>query len=70
MADAQPLNRPGRPGETPGTDAKRRHDPEIRGFASDNYAGAHPEILAALALANGGHQSAYGADDYTEHLQG
>ncbi|SER70316.1 threonine aldolase family protein [Streptomyces qinglanensis] len=69
MADAQPLNRPGRPGESPGTDAKRRHDPEIRGFASDNYAGAHPEILAALALANGGHQSAYGADDYTEHLQ-
>ncbi|OEU96517.1 threonine aldolase family protein [Streptomyces oceani] len=51
------------------TDAKRHHDPEIRGFASDNYAGAHPEVLAALALANGGHQSAYGADAYTEHLQ-
>jgi threonine aldolase len=51
------------------TDAKRHHDPEVRGFASDNYAGAHPEILAALAVANGGHQSAYGADDYTEHLQ-
>nr|WP_111605100.1 low specificity L-threonine aldolase [Streptomyces sp. Amel2xB2] len=54
---------------TDATDAKRRHDPGIRGFASDNYAGAHPEILAALALANGGHQSAYGADEYTEHLQ-
>jgi threonine aldolase len=51
------------------TDAKRRHDPGIRGFASDNYAGAHPEILAALALANGGHQSAYGDDEYTAHLQ-
>lgn len=51
------------------TDAKRHHDPAVRGFASDNYAGAHPEILAALALANGGHQSAYGADDYTGHLQ-
>ncbi|WP_314173524.1 threonine aldolase family protein [Streptomyces winkii] len=51
------------------TDAKRRHDPGIRGFASDNYAGAHPEILAALALANGGHQPAYGADEYTAHLQ-
>ncbi|MCT2591375.1 low specificity L-threonine aldolase [Streptomyces sp. N2-109] len=53
----------------PATHAKRRHDPQMRGFASDNYAGAHPEILAALALANGGHQPAYGADDYTGHLQ-
>ncbi|MBL0800574.1 MULTISPECIES: low specificity L-threonine aldolase [Streptomyces] len=53
----------------PRTDARRRHDPQIRGFASDNYAGAHPEVMAALALANGGHQVAYGEDDYTEHLQ-
>ncbi|UZJ32389.1 low specificity L-threonine aldolase [Streptomyces endophytica] len=51
------------------TDARQHHDPQIRGFASDNYAGAHPEVLAALALANGGHQIAYGEDDYTEHLQ-
>ena len=51
------------------TDARRHHDPQVRGFASDNYAGAHPEVLAALALANGGHQVAYGEDDYTEHLQ-
>lgn len=51
------------------TDAIRRHDPRVRGFASDNYAGAHPEVLAALALANGGHQIAYGEDQYTEHLQ-
>ncbi|MGK5632088.1 threonine aldolase family protein [Streptomyces sp. URMC 123] len=51
------------------TDAIRRHDPHLRGFASDNYAGAHPEILAALALANDGHQVAYGEDVYTEHLQ-
>ncbi|MEU9336120.1 low specificity L-threonine aldolase [Streptomyces sp. NPDC048290] len=53
----------------PKTDARRHHDPEVRGFASDNYAGVHPEILAALALANGGHQVAYGEDHYTEHLQ-
>jgi threonine aldolase len=53
----------------PKTDARRRHDPDVRGFASDNYAGAHPEILAALALANGGHQISYGEDDYTAHLQ-
>ncbi|WP_280679768.1 low specificity L-threonine aldolase [Kitasatospora sp. MAA19] len=51
------------------TDAARRHDPAVRGFASDNYAGVHPEILAAIALANGGHQVAYGEDDYTAHLQ-
>lgn len=51
------------------TDAVRHHDPAARGFASDNYAGVHPEILAAIALANGGHQIAYGEDQYTEHLQ-
>ncbi|RAG86592.1 threonine aldolase [Streptacidiphilus pinicola] len=51
------------------TEAKRRHDPTVRGFASDNYAGIHPEILAALAVANDGHQVAYGEDDYTAHLQ-
>ena len=45
------------------------HDPEIRGFASDNYSGIHPEVLAAIGEANGGHQPAYGADDYTTRLQ-
>jgi threonine aldolase len=53
----------------PHTDAQRHHDPGVRGFASDNYAGVHPEILAALTLANGGHQVAYGDDAYTENLQ-
>jgi threonine aldolase len=48
---------------------QRRHDPDSRGFASDNYAGVHPEILDALAVANGGHQISYGEDAYTEHLQ-
>ncbi|WP_336322313.1 low specificity L-threonine aldolase [Streptomyces lavendofoliae] len=64
MADPQAVT----PG-TARTDARRRHDPAVRGFASDNYAGVHPEILAAIALANGGHQVAYGEDVYTEHLQ-
>jgi len=45
------------------------HDRDARTFASDNYAGVHPEILAALASANDGHQRAYGADVYTERLQ-
>jgi threonine aldolase len=47
----------------------RLHDVTQRGFASDNYAGVHPEVLAAIAEANGGHQVAYGEDLYTEHLQ-
>ncbi|GAA4582626.1 low specificity L-threonine aldolase [Planotetraspora phitsanulokensis] len=48
----------------------RRHEPEIKTFASDNYAGIHPEVLEAIALANGGHQVSYGDDAYTEALQG
>ena len=36
-----------------------------RGFASDNFAGAHPDVLAAVAAANDGHVPAYGADPYT-----
>ncbi len=47
----------------------RLHDPDWRGFASDNYAGAHPEVLAAIADANAGHQVAYGEDVYTARLQ-
>ncbi|MFC6715219.1 threonine aldolase family protein [Branchiibius cervicis] len=45
------------------------HDASARGFASDNYAGVHPEVLDALAAANGGHQVAYGEDDYTAALR-
>jgi len=45
------------------------HDPASRGFASDNYSGIHPEVLAAIAAANGGHQVAYGDDVYTARLQ-
>ena len=47
----------------------RLHDTSSRGFASDNYAGVHPEVLAAIAEANGGHQVAYGEDVYTAELQ-
>lgn len=36
-----------------------------RSFASDNYAGVHPDILRALTEANNGHAAAYGADAYT-----
>lgn len=36
-----------------------------RGFASDNNAGVHPEIMQAIIDANTGHTIAYGDDKYT-----
>jgi threonine aldolase len=36
-----------------------------RSFASDNYAGVHPDVLAAVAEANVGHEPAYGADAWS-----
>ncbi|MBA4021041.1 MAG: threonine aldolase [Gordonia sp.] len=45
------------------------HDSSWRAFASDNYAGMLPEVLAALGEANGGHQSSYGEDVYTGALR-
>jgi threonine aldolase len=41
-----------------------------RGFASDNYAGVHPDILAAIGAVNVGHQTAYGEDVVTAELEG
>lgn len=38
-------------------------------FASDNTAGVHPEVLAALAAANHGAVTSYGADPWTARLQ-
>lgn len=45
------------------------HDAQVRGFASDNYSGIHPEVLQAIADANDGHQISYGEDAYSERLQ-
>lgn len=45
------------------------HDPDWRAFASDNYAGVHPQVLAAITAANRGHQPAYGQDVYTARLR-
>ena len=36
-----------------------------RSFASDNNAGVHSEVIAAIAAANAGHVIAYGDDPYT-----
>lgn len=41
-----------------------------RGFASDNYAGVHPQILDAISAANHGHQVAYGEDEETAIFDG
>ncbi len=41
-----------------------------RAFASDNWAGAHPDVLAALAAVNNGHAPAYGeGDPYTARAE-
>lgn len=39
-------------------------------FASDNYAGAHPQVVAAVAAANDGHAVAYGADRWSDQAEG
>jgi len=40
------------------------------GFASDNTAGVHPEILKEIRAANEGHTVGYGYDKYTEEAIG
>lgn len=37
----------------------------MKAFASDNYSGVHPEIMAALQKANAAHAGSYGNDPYT-----
>jgi threonine aldolase len=39
-----------------------------RGFASDNAASVHPDVLAALARQNDGHASSYGHDPLTQRV--
>ena len=38
-------------------------------FASDNYAGALPDVVEAVVAANRGHAPAYGGDELTERMQ-
>jgi threonine aldolase len=42
---------------------------ERPGFASDNHAGVHPDVLAAIISANEGHAAAYGGDPWTVRAQ-
>jgi threonine aldolase len=41
----------------------------VKSFASDNYAGAHPAVLEAVAAANADHARAYGNDPWTARVQ-
>ncbi len=41
----------------------------MKGFASDNYAGAHPEVLDAIAAANCEHAVSYGDDPWTARAE-
>jgi threonine aldolase len=43
--------------------------PPQRSFASDNAAGAHPDVIAAIVAANQGHALAYGDDEWTRECQ-
>jgi threonine aldolase len=40
-----------------------------RGFASDNNATIHPDVLAAIARANNGHALGYGHDEYSGRIE-
>lgn len=42
----------------------------LRSFGSDNWAGAHPEVIAAIVEANIGHTPGYGGDPWTARLLG
>ena len=41
----------------------------MKGFASDNYSGAHPEVLRAMVEANDAHAVAYGADPWSDRAR-
>lgn len=57
---------PGHSGsQTSGSSLLPPRDDFPRGLASDNFAGAHPAVLAHLAACNGGHAMAYGDDPVT-----
>jgi threonine aldolase len=42
---------------------------QVTSFASDNYAGAHAEVVRAIVTANAGHTPSYGADPWTRRME-
>jgi threonine aldolase len=71
-----PAEQPAERQRTDGTATGARRYPSPTGgehrreLISDNNAGVHPQIVAAIQAANSGHVPAYGADPYTAHAQG
>src|SRR5687767_13746479 len=55
----------------PQSDTSDRRKPMSarRGFASDDHAGVHPEMIEAIAAVNDGHAAAYGGDPWTSRAQ-
>lgn len=41
----------------------------VTSFASDNYAGAHAEVVRAVVTANAGHTASYGNDPWTRRME-
>src|SRR5258708_16891028 len=64
---ALPARNSGSPGE--GLACRPRYPVPVmtgrKSFGSDNHAGAHPEVLGAIAAPNGGDAGPYGADYWT-----
>lgn len=54
--------------QSTGQPSSAQPSPPRRTFASDNYAGVHPEVLEAIVAANAGHAAPYGADPHTAQL--
>src|SRR6202012_5702788 len=50
---------------SPGDRGGMRLPAPVHSFASDNVAGAHPAVLAAIMAANTGDAAPYGADPWT-----
>ncbi len=59
----------GRPDSPSVSQAPTLPAPPQVSFASDNSAGVHPAVLAALEAANHGHVLAYGDDDLTRRVE-
>ncbi|WP_193071490.1 threonine aldolase family protein [Brevibacterium sp. FME37] len=71
MNDQTPLSQNPPAGHTttfspPAVDASPSAHP--RNFGSDNWAGAHPEVITAIIEANVGHTPGYGGDPWTARL--
>ena len=51
------------------TNERGAREMRFMNFASDNWAGAAPEIIEAIARANDGPSPAYGGDDLTRRAE-